>query len=74
MNKPIQFTNILETGNLCNNNDYQNIAVNGASSGNEWGNIKALKRDKFKDHPLLMVFELIGNDVCKKSFNSMTTV
>jgi len=57
--------------NLCNNNDFQNIAVNGASSGNSWDNIQALKRTK-ADHPLLMVLELIGNDVCKKSFASMT--
>ena len=63
----------LREWNLCNNNDYQNIAVNGGSSGNTWGNIQALRRDKKNDNPLLMFMELIGNDVCKKSFSSMTT-
>ena len=58
--------------NLCNNNDYQNIGVNGGDSGNTWGNIKALKRDQHNDYPLLMIMELVGNDVCAKSFNSMT--
>lgn len=48
------------------------MAVNGGDSGNTWGNIKALKRDKSKDHPLLMFLELIGNDVCAKSFDGMT--
>jgi len=62
----------LREWNLCNNNDFQNIAVNGASAGNSWGNIPALKRDPANDYPLLMFLELIGNDVCKKSFDSMT--
>ena len=62
----------LREWNICNNNDFQNLGVNGGSSGNTWGNIHALKRTK-DDYPLLMFMELIGNDVCKKSFNSMTT-
>jgi acyloxyacyl hydrolase len=64
----------LRNWNLCNNNDYHNIGVNGGDSGNSWGNIKALKRDPKNDHPMLMFMELIGNDVCAKSFDSMTTV
>ena len=32
--------------NLCNNNDFQNIAVNGATAGNSWGNIPALSRNQ----------------------------
>lgn len=60
--------------NLCNNNDYQNLGVNGGDSGNTWGNIKALKRDPKNDHPMLIFMELIGNDVCSKSFEGMTTV
>ena len=58
--------------NLCNNNDYQNIGVNGGSSGNTYKNIKALKRDQHNDHPLLMIMELVGNDVCSKSLERMT--
>ena len=63
----------LREWNMCNHNDYQNVAVNGGDSGNTWGNIKALKRNQKDDYPLLMFMELIGNDVCAKSFNSMTT-
>jgi hypothetical protein len=44
----------LRDWNLCNNNDYQNLGVNGGDSGNSWGNIKALKRDPKNDYPLLM--------------------
>lgn len=63
----------LRNWNLCNNNDYQNVAVNGGDSGNTWGNIKALKRNPKNDYPLLMFMELVGNDVCHKSFSAMTT-
>ena len=58
----------LRSWNLCNNNDFQNIGVNGGSSGNTKGNIKALSRNQEDDHPMLLFLELIGNDVCKKSF------
>ena len=64
----------LRNWNLCNNNDFQNIGVNGGTAGNTRGNIKALARDQKEDNPLLMFLELIGNDVCKKSFDSMTKV
>lgn len=60
--------------NLCNHNDYQNVAVNGGDSGNTWGNIPALKRVQSDDYPLIMFMELVGNDVCSKSFDGMTTV
>jgi hypothetical protein len=46
----------LRNWNLCNNNDYQNLGVNGGDSGNTWGNIKALKRDPATDHPMLIFF------------------
>lgn len=58
----------LREWNLCNNNDYQNLGVNGGSSGNSEGNIKAMKRNPTEDYPLIIFMELIGNDVCKKSF------
>lgn len=62
----------LRSWNLCNNNDFQNLGVNGGSAGNTKGNIKALARNQKEDYPLLIFLELIGNDVCKKSFESMT--
>jgi acyloxyacyl hydrolase len=66
------FYKFLRGWNLCNNNDFQNIGVNGGDAGNSWGNIQALSRNQKTDFPLFMFFELIGNDVCKKSFDSMT--
>lgn len=57
----------LRKWNLCNNNDFQNLGVNGGDSGNTWGNIKALKRDPKNDHPMILFLELIGNDVCGSS-------
>lgn len=62
----------LRKWNLCNNNDFQNIAVNGGDSGNTWGNIKALKRDQNNDHPVIFFLELIGNDVCGSSPSGYT--
>jgi len=59
--------------NICNNNDFQNLGVNGGKSGNTWGNAKALKRDQKNDHPMLLFLELIGNDVCGSSIDGMTS-
>jgi len=61
--------------NKCNFRDYQNIAVNGAASGNSMKNIAGLARNQTTDHPVLVFLELVGNDVCnhKRSFDSMTT-
>lgn len=53
---------------MCNNNDYQNIGVNGASSGdlNKFSNI--LSRDNListlPQKPVLLFMAMIGNDVC----------
>lgn len=51
--------------NLCNHRDYQNIGVNGASSNSLPNHyITSLARNQTTDKPLLLIFELIGNDVC----------
>ncbi len=47
--------------------------MNGGDSGNTRGNIHALSRNKDHDYPLIMFMELVGNDVCAKSFGSMTS-
>lgn len=62
----------LRNWNLCNNNDFQNLGVNGGDSGNTWGNIKALRRSPKDDYPMLVFLELIGNDVCGSSLDGMT--
>lgn len=51
--------------NLCNHRDYQNVGVNGARSGAMASNvIKSIARNQTLDSPVLLIYELIGNDVC----------
>ncbi|EAS03222.2 surfactant protein B containing protein (macronuclear) [Tetrahymena thermophila SB210] len=60
--------------NRCNRGDYQNIGVNGARSGH-LSDFQAIRRNQTHDHPMLVIFELIGNDVCSghKTTDSFTT-
>ena len=61
----------------CNHRDYQNIAVNGARSGGMLDIMKALARDPQNDVPLLVIYSLVGNDVCNghpDTVAHMTTV
>jgi acyloxyacyl hydrolase len=65
--------------NRCMHRDYQNIGVNGARTGSMAppnGVINALQRNQMEDAPLLVIFALIGNDVCNghPGTGSMTTV
>lgn len=63
--------------NRCNHRDYQNVGVNGCRSTTLQSRvINSLSRDQKKDHPLLLVLELIGNDVCSSTtdFDRMSTV
>lgn len=51
--------------NRCNHRDFQNIGVNGARSTSMAEHIvSSLARHPDNDQPVLMVFELVGNDVC----------
>eukprot|EP01094_Clydonella_sp_ATCC50884_P007385 TRINITY_DN1655_c0_g1_i1.p1 TRINITY_DN1655_c0_g1~~TRINITY_DN1655_c0_g1_i1.p1 ORF type:complete len:545 (-),score=164.11 TRINITY_DN1655_c0_g1_i1:102-1736(-) len=63
--------------NRCMFRDYQNIGVNGArtSSMKPPGIINSLARDPTHDNPLLVIYALIGNDVCHPahSLDAMTT-
>ena len=54
----------LRARNLCNHRDYQNMGVNGARITASMPLVDGLARDPDRDHPLLVVFSLIGNDVC----------
>ncbi|EDO31678.1 predicted protein [Nematostella vectensis] len=66
----------LAARNRCNHRDYQNLAKNGADSF-DVNNIliKSLTRDHNRDHPALVFYSLVGNDVCNKyhSLDHMTT-
>eukprot|EP01114_Cavostelium_apophysatum_P007754 TRINITY_DN19938_c0_g1_i2.p1 TRINITY_DN19938_c0_g1~~TRINITY_DN19938_c0_g1_i2.p1 ORF type:complete len:562 (-),score=85.30 TRINITY_DN19938_c0_g1_i2:69-1754(-) len=62
--------------NKCNHRDYQNLGVNGCRSGAMADNvILSLARNQKKDHPTLVFFELVGNDVChpEASLDILTT-
>jgi acyloxyacyl hydrolase len=70
--------NLLRERNQCNHNDFQNIGVNGAASGNlvEWATL--LNRNSTAGapvKPLMIFFSMIGNDVCghNHDFSHMTT-
>lgn len=66
----------LRARNRCNHRDFQNVGVNGARVTSSMGLVESLARDGAADHPLLVVFALIGNDVCNGHPGSehMTTV
>ncbi|ELU17350.1 hypothetical protein CAPTEDRAFT_154594 [Capitella teleta] len=62
--------------NRCVHRDYQNLAVNGADSFDTQYNQKRLSRDPVNDYPLLVLFALVGNDVCNSypdTLSHMTT-
>ena len=62
--------------NRCNHRDYTNIGVNGARTGAMASDIiQSFKRNQTYDHPVLLFFALIGNDVCNghPGLGSMTT-
>lgn len=65
----------LRDRNRCNNNDYQNIGVNGADIQSSYDQIKAMARDRDLDQPVLLWLAMIGNDVCNghAGFDHMTT-
>jgi acyloxyacyl hydrolase len=50
--------------NACNHRDFQNVGVNGARSTAALSLIDSAARDQENDHPALVIFSLIGNDVC----------
>lgn len=60
--------------NRCNNNDFQNIGVNGARMTSSMGLVDALARQQALDSPVLLWLSLIGNDVCNghPNFDHMT--
>jgi acyloxyacyl hydrolase len=67
---------LLQQRNRCNNNDFQNIGVNGARMTSSNTLVNALARNPQHDDPLLLWIPLIGNDVCSghHDYDHMTTV
>ena len=62
----------MRTRNRCNHRDYQNLAVNGAKAQDLLDQVKLLSRSA-EDKPILGFVAYIGNDICKKSLDKMTT-
>ena len=65
--------------NKCAHRDFANVGVNGARSGSMMppkGVINALQRNATTDAPMLVIYALIGNDVCNghPGMSEMTTV
>lgn len=62
--------------NRCNHRDYQNLSKNGASSQNLERLIGSLSRNPLLDHPAIVIYAMIGNDVCNgktDTVRAMTT-
>jgi acyloxyacyl hydrolase len=54
----------LRERNLCNHRDFQNIGVNGARTTAMAPLVVSAARDRTLDHPALVIYSPIGNDVC----------
>ncbi|XP_074055344.1 acyloxyacyl hydrolase isoform X2 [Macrotis lagotis] len=66
----------LRQRNRCNHRDYQNISRNGASSKNLLKFMESLSRNRLLDHPAIVIYTMLGNDVCNEkndSVSEMTT-
>uniref|UniRef100_A0A8C4L8L5 Acyloxyacyl hydrolase n=1 Tax=Equus asinus asinus TaxID=83772 RepID=A0A8C4L8L5_EQUAS len=61
----------LRKRNRCNHRDYQNISKNGASSQNLEKFIESLSRNQLLDHPAIVIYAMIGNDVCNGKSDSV---
>ena len=59
--------------NKCNHRDYQNIGVNGYTSFDLYNLTQAVARNRTADKPMLLVFAMVGNDICTAyNFENMT--
>ncbi|XP_025028838.1 acyloxyacyl hydrolase, partial [Python bivittatus] len=58
---------LLRRRNRCNHRDYQNISKNGASSRSALHLVQGLARNQQFDKPAIVIFAMIGNDVCNGS-------
>ncbi|XP_030059972.1 acyloxyacyl hydrolase [Microcaecilia unicolor] len=56
----------LRDRNRCNHRDYQSISKNGGSSKNIMGFIESLARKKKLDKPAIVIYSMVGNDVCNE--------
>eukprot|EP00055_Hartaetosiga_balthica_P002540 m.4324 g.4324 ORF g.4324 m.4324 type:complete len:578 (+) comp2213_c0_seq1:258-1991(+) len=68
---------VMRSRNLCSHRDFQNIGVNGARASSMNDSIQAsMARNQETDFPALVMYALIGNDVCNghpDTLSHMTT-
>ncbi|XP_054717032.1 acyloxyacyl hydrolase-like [Uloborus diversus] len=57
--------------NLCNHRDFQNICFNGAASGTMLEFLKSIARKRDDDKPAIVMYGMLGNDVCMRYMNSL---
>lgn len=62
----------LRQRNLCNHRDYQNLGVNGNRARHFVDQVDVMARAP-QDKPVLGFVAYIGNDICKKSLEKMTS-
>eukprot|EP00049_Salpingoeca_infusionum_P003096 m.63437 g.63437 ORF g.63437 m.63437 type:complete len:322 (-) comp11949_c0_seq2:272-1237(-) len=64
---------VMRRRNRCIHRDFQNIAVNGARAGAMASTIvKSMARQQGSDYPALVMYALIGNDVCDSGLHWTT--
>ena len=64
----------LRRRNLCNHRDYQNLARNGATSRDTLDYIKSLSRNAKEDKPALVIYSMVGNDVCNQKHDTIANM
>jgi len=57
----------LRNRNRCVHRDYHNIGVNGARTSSMENIVKSTNRNDTNDHPVIVTYALIGNDVCNSN-------
>ncbi|XP_020820051.1 acyloxyacyl hydrolase isoform X1 [Phascolarctos cinereus] len=62
----------LRQRNRCNHRDYQNISKNGASSKNLLKFMGSLSRNRLLDHPAIVIYTMLGNDVCNGNIDTVS--
>ncbi|XP_036594588.1 acyloxyacyl hydrolase [Trichosurus vulpecula] len=62
----------LRQRNRCNHRDYQSVSKNGASSKNLLKFMGSLSRNQLLDQPAIVIYTMLGNDVCNGNIDSVS--
>lgn len=64
----------LKERNRCNHRDYQNLCRNGDSSFDTARTAKLISRNATTDKPALVIFGVVGNDVCNNAKDTLANI